>query len=1522
MTSDTDRERSESRRRRALRYGLTLLIVLVGIGLLAGVLVSTVAPIRNEILAYTIRRVIKVAPGSLSVKSARWRALDSVAISGILWTTPEDTLLAADSLRISIMPLQLLRRDIQVSELSMLGVIADVEAIQSILTIGETPQDPKKAHGASSGFPRAGEIPALPSIAVDQFRLSVTRIRWTKNLMMSEIILGGSIDLLKGHAPDVTLNQCSAKQTDGKWRVDQGELQVDMRRGQAKGRILGQFGTQTIALALSSSQDNRIRIVLSGEEGVLDDNAWGVDLSIRVDRKGIMPETLDVDLVLHTPGIQDISAIPELAGFVQGLPPLEGIKISGKGTVKVGLKPETSLRIEIAPNSWIDGGRASLSYRNDTFQADTLSLAFSDMHIDAFGTLAPDSIWAQAEAHLRGTALLQRLRPEASWPDSLFADLKAVVTGSTKAPAVETDLLAALRFGSLTVDEVRVHYQLRPGEAASLELEVDAMGLMAQTCAELLLSDTLTVHMAPIYIVETGGDTVAKPPSKPEATIRVQRATSETEVSGVTLRGALGDATLGGRYSSSRAGSFRLSWSWPEPPRLLMSRLPLENHVRDSLAARWRRNEMFNIIADGTFTIKGDQRNLQAGGRFILPGPRVWGPLFLPPQAQIGDLGPVRGRFHIASRNEPAESSVAATLDLKETDWIEDGRIVVETNGTVTSIDTLSLRLDGLDLKAEGAIFADSLSLEAQLEAANEGLLRRALGDSTLNASVSVHANLSGAMKSPNVKVGFKGGGSYRRYAVPEISGDLSYQHGRVETQMTAGKGVDLDRIRLDKVTVRAASGADSLLPIQLTLMASGPDLEMFNVLRVHIRPDLAVDLDSLRWVVRGRDLTSLHPFRFGFDQASHTLSISQLDLRGGMGQVRADGFLAPDSSNLRVEIATLLPEKPPFLNLPADLWPQKLDMTLEAHGRNELHGDIEITGFHLADRRDLAARLILDAHEGAVRGSLSVGNASGILLSGKTALPMILSIHPFHSDFGAGDLFAELTLKNAPIPLEYLAAGAEEEKRIVKLDGRVVLGGTLGKPTGELTLRAAFPGWPRLSSYSLNASGELNGSAAADSNSWAHGFTGEPATMRMAMLSPLTSSVTFLKDNKEILTAKAGLPIRFSLHPYTFLIPEGRPMEASVNAEKLDLSDFNGLLPPDVEIGGNVGLQLTASGPANNPDLSGGLLARKFRVSTADGSRTVADATVKLSGTGRKPEIEGQIEILNGVIRIPEEKRALHPIDGEALLWGVEGLHPVSLEESSPGSPGKPKADGMSEPPKLLEMNLNVAVSIPSGLWIRGRGLDVELAGELNVAQKGRTLPTITGELSAVRGQLIFLGRTFSIDSGKVVFFGGDEIDPSIDLVLSARVGDAVITTLFSGTAQQPELAFSSDPEMTEGDIMAFLLFGRPLGELSSNQMDLLQSRAIDVAASYPLAKLEERLSRSLGVDMMSIRRAEGTDTQSTLIVGKYLTPRALLKYEQALDSATSFYINLEYMLSQHFKLQTLTGTQGTSGIEVGWSK
>ncbi|NNF06161.1 MAG: hypothetical protein HKN21_05320, partial [Candidatus Eisenbacteria bacterium] len=120
---------------------------------------------------------------------------------------------------------------------------------------------------------------------------------------------------------------------------------------------------------------------------------------------------------------------------------------------------------------------------------------------------------------------------------------------------------------------------------------------------------------------------------------------------------------------------------------------------------------------------------------------------------------------------------------------------------------------------------------------------------------------------------------------------------------------------------------------------------------------------------------------------------------------------------------------------------------------------------------------------------------------------------------------------------------------------------------------------------------------------------------------------------------------------------------------------------------------------------------------------------------------------------------------------------------------------------------------------------------------------------------------------------------------------------------------------------IMSLLLFGRSLDELDSDQVTLLQNRTREMAAALAASKLEAGLSRQLGVDMVTIRQGQGPSDQSSVVVGKYLSRRALLKYEQVIESGMGFMINLEYTLLRQLKLETLVGSENQSAVELNWS-
>ena len=197
-----------------------------------------------------------------------------------------------------------------------------------------------------------------------------------------------------------------------------------------------------------------------------------------------------------------------------------------------------------------------------------------------------------------------------------------------------------------------------------------------------------------------------------------------------------------------------------------------------------------------------------------------------------------------------------------------------------------------------------------------------------------------------------------------------------------------------------------------------------------------------------------------------------------------------------------------------------------------------------------------------------------------------------------------------------------------------------------------------------------------------------------------------------------------------------------------------------------------------------------------------------------------------------------------------------------------------------------------------------------------------VTGELRAVRGSLVALGRTLQLERGTVTLYGGDEINPSLDIVLATTIDGTEIQILFGGTVAEPVLDLVSIPEMSESDIMSVLLFGTTYDNLDDGQADLMKSRSAEMALSLGAAKIQQEFGGQVGVDVMQIKSTGRDNEGSALMLGKYLSPRVLVSYAQALDSESESFVSLEYFLRGQFKLESTFGQRGQTSLGFGWSK
>ena len=127
---------------------------------------------------------------------------------------------------------------------------------------------------------------------------------------------------------------------------------------------------------------------------------------------------------------------------------------------------------------------------------------------------------------------------------------------------------------------------------------------------------------------------------------------------------------------------------------------------------------------------------------------------------------------------------------------------------------------------------------------------------------------------------------------------------------------------------------------------------------------------------------------------------------------------------------------------------------------------------------------------------------------------------------------------------------------------------------------------------------------------------------------------------------------------------------------------------------------------------------------------------------------------------------------------------------------------------PRAAPVALDVGIKAPGRVFVKGRGLDVELSLDAHVG--GTTAsPILTGVARVVRGDYDFAGKRFQFDDRGVVYLGSSA--ETIRLNLTARRDDPALTAVIkiTGTAARPVIALTSSPVLPQDEILSQVLFG-----------------------------------------------------------------------------------------------------------------
>ena len=334
------------------------------------------------------------------------------------------------------------------------------------------------------------------------------------------------------------------------------------------------------------------------------------------------------------------------------------------------------------------------------------------------------------------------------------------------------------------------------------------------------------------------------------------------------------------------------------------------------------------------------------------------------------------------------------------------------------------------------------------------------------------------------------------------------------------------------------------------------------------------------------------------------------------------------------------------------------------------------------------------------------------------------------------------------------------------------------------------------------------------------------------------------------------------------------------------------------ISASGTVGIDPATGFPAN--------LTVKIRDGRyTDGRVVTATMNGDLTVTGSivaSPTLAGTINLGRTVITVPDQlPNSLAELD----VKHKNATAAVRAQEAAL-SPPAPSTGGSSD------LILDVTVNANNQIFVQGRGIDAELGGNLRLTGSASS-PQAVGRFTMTRGRVSILGKRLTFTRGNITFSGS--LVPYLDLAADSSAGDTTVTVTVSGPANNPRFSFSSNPPLPEEEVLARLIFGTSMSNLSPLQIVQLADAAAQLAGRGGTSSLLESLRSAVGIDDLDVRTTDDGGTAVT--AGKYLNDRTYLSIEKG-DKAGSGKATIDLKVGRGVKLrgQATDGGEAKAGI------
>ncbi len=384
------------------------------------------------------------------------------------------------------------------------------------------------------------------------------------------------------------------------------------------------------------------------------------------------------------------------------------------------------------------------------------------------------------------------------------------------------------------------------------------------------------------------------------------------------------------------------------------------------------------------------------------------------------------------------------------------------------------------------------------------------------------------------------------------------------------------------------------------------------------------------------------------------------------------------------------------------------------------------------------------------------------------------------------------------------------------------------------------------------------------------------------------------------------------------------------------------GSLRSDVEIGGSIGA----------PRLSGSIQGRELRVDRSDLGLDLRQGTLQaefqddqlllreLSFRSDKGKLtlSGPFTLRDGQPAAQLQLTADHYqlLDRVDRRLTLSGDSRIALQDKRASATGSFTVDsgyidiGQADRPQLsddvvvvgakqkeasrLALALDVRVSLGDGVKITGRGLDGILTGKVRLVNDVGEPLQAYGTLAIDKGSFSAYGKELKIEEGEVRFNGPLD-NPALTIRAMRRGQEVAAGVSVRGSVLAPDITLVSEPEVPDADKLSWLVLGHGLSSANTSDAGTLQSAAASLLSRSAAAGVQSRIASAVGLDTLSVGTSDDTLQQRIVTLGKQISSRLYLSYQQGLQTANSV-VQLRYLLTPKLSLEAEAGARSALSL------